>query len=149
MVSEANEPGSEGGKRSDAPQEGGASTPLAVPGSFAAAAMMYPDSLLGAELEREAARQTLEDRRMQGVHLLVGQRPVGGAIGDGVGQALLPRRDWCAAVAVEQAHQLDVRVLQRPDLLEDVTRPKGLVDQHGGVTAGNLGSGLSARRRGT
>ena len=40
MVSEANEPGSESGKRSDAPQEGGASTPLAVPGSFAAAAMI-------------------------------------------------------------------------------------------------------------
>jgi len=47
MVSEANEPGSESGKRSDdrrgvpegTPQEGGASTPLAAPGSFAAAAM--------------------------------------------------------------------------------------------------------------
>jgi len=47
MVSEANEPGSESGKRSDdrravpegTAQEGGASTPLAVPGSFAAAAM--------------------------------------------------------------------------------------------------------------
>src|SRR2546428_7545112 len=46
MVSEANEPGSESGKRSDdrrgvpggTPQEGGASTPLAAPGSFAAAA---------------------------------------------------------------------------------------------------------------
>ena len=48
MVSEANEPGSESGKRSDdrrgvpegPPQEGGASTPLAAPGSFAAAAMI-------------------------------------------------------------------------------------------------------------
>src|SRR5439155_762771 len=48
MVSEANEPGSESGKRSDdrrgvpegTPQEGGASTPLAAPGSFAAAAMV-------------------------------------------------------------------------------------------------------------
>src|SRR5439155_8214724 len=54
MVSEANEPGSESGKRSDdrrgaargtragswTPQEGGASTPLAAPGSFAAAAMI-------------------------------------------------------------------------------------------------------------
>ena len=54
MVSEANEPGSESGKRSDdrrgaargtraggwSPQEGGASTPLAAPGSFAAAAMI-------------------------------------------------------------------------------------------------------------
>src|SRR5438034_3223029 len=47
MVSEANEPGSESGKRSNdrrgvpegTPQEGGASTPLAAPGSFAAAAM--------------------------------------------------------------------------------------------------------------
>src|SRR5216684_8672050 len=47
MVSEANEPGSESGKRSDdrrgvpegTPQEGGASTPLAAPGSFAAADM--------------------------------------------------------------------------------------------------------------
>ncbi len=45
MVSEANEPGSESGKRSDAPQEGGASNHLAArlpprsPGSFAAAAM--------------------------------------------------------------------------------------------------------------
>src|SRR5207248_11170024 len=46
MVSEVNEPGSESGKRSDdrrgvpegTPQEGGASTPLAAPGSFAAAA---------------------------------------------------------------------------------------------------------------
>src|SRR5438128_6202882 len=151
MVSEANEPGSESGKRSDdrravpegTAQEGGASTPLAVPGSFAAAAMVYPDSLLGAELEREAPRQTLEDRRMQGVHRLVGQRPVGGAIGDGVGQALLPRRDRCAAVAVEQAHQLDVRALQRPDLLEDVTGPKGLVDHHGEVT----GDGGESRQR--
>src|SRR3989442_14312764 len=110
MVSEANEPGSESGKRSDAPQEGGASSHLAArppprsPGSFAAAAMVYPDSLLGAELEREAPRQTLEDPRMQRVHLLAGQRPVGAAIGDGVGQALLPRRDRCAAVAVEHAH---------------------------------------------
>ncbi len=48
MVSEANEPGSEIGKRSDdrrgvpegTPQEGGASAPLAAPGSFAAAAMI-------------------------------------------------------------------------------------------------------------
>src|SRR5436309_1954551 len=97
----------------------------------------------GTELEREAPRQTLEDRRMQGVHLLVGQRPVGGAIGDGVGQALLPRRDRCAAIAVEQAHQLDVRILQRPDLLEDVTGPKGLVDHHGEVT----GDGGESRQR--
>src|SRR5260370_42345162 len=50
MVSEANEPGSESGKRSDdrrgvpegTPQEEGASTPLAAPGSFAAAAMIAP-----------------------------------------------------------------------------------------------------------
>src|SRR5881409_2053245 len=103
----------------------------------------YPDSLLGAELEREAPRQTLEDRPMQGVHLLVGQRPVGGAIGDGVGQALLPRRDRRAAIAVEQAHHLDVRVLQRPYLLEDVTGPKGLVDHHGEVT----GDGGESRQR--
>src|SRR5438034_4844179 len=55
MVSEASEPGSESGKRSDdrrgvprgTPQEGGASTPLAAPGSLAAAAMIYPDGLLG------------------------------------------------------------------------------------------------------
>ena len=48
MVSEANEPGSEIGKRSDdrrgvpegTLQEGGANTPLAAPGSFAAAAMI-------------------------------------------------------------------------------------------------------------
>src|SRR5205814_10263936 len=48
VASEANEPGSESGKRSDdrrgvpegTPQEGGASTPLAAPGSFAAAAMV-------------------------------------------------------------------------------------------------------------
>ena len=54
MVSEANEPGRESGKRTDdrrgaargtragswSPQEGGASTPLAAPGSFAAAAMI-------------------------------------------------------------------------------------------------------------
>ncbi len=46
VASEANEPGSESGKRSDAPQEGGASSHLAArlpprsPGSFAAAAMM-------------------------------------------------------------------------------------------------------------
>ena len=45
MVSEANEPGSESGKRSGAPQEGGASNRLAArlpprPGSFAAAAMV-------------------------------------------------------------------------------------------------------------
>src|SRR2546421_1979412 len=60
MVSEANEPGSESGKRSDdrrgvpegTPQEGGASSHLAAqlpprsPGSFAAAAMGHPDSLL-------------------------------------------------------------------------------------------------------
>ena len=45
MVSEANEPGSESGKRSVAPLEGGASNHLAArlppraPGSFAAAAM--------------------------------------------------------------------------------------------------------------
>src|SRR5438876_12151143 len=66
MVSEANEPGSESGKRSDdrrgaargtragswTPQEGGASNhsaarlPPRSPGSFAAAAMVNPDSLL-------------------------------------------------------------------------------------------------------
>src|SRR5207245_9843283 len=66
MVSEANEPGSESGKRSDdrrgaargtragcwSSQEGGAGTHLAArlpprsPGSFAAAAMDYPDGLL-------------------------------------------------------------------------------------------------------
>src|SRR5213593_4262084 len=66
MASEANEPGSESGKRSDdrrgaargtragswSPQEGGASSHLAAPlaprspGSFAAAAMGYPDNLL-------------------------------------------------------------------------------------------------------
>src|SRR5207247_10411797 len=46
MASEANEPGSESGKRSDAPQEGGASSHWAArlsprsPGSFAAAAMI-------------------------------------------------------------------------------------------------------------
>jgi hypothetical protein len=47
MVSEANEPGSESGKRSDdrggvpegTPHEGGASTPLAAPGLFTAASM--------------------------------------------------------------------------------------------------------------
>src|SRR5437763_17103136 len=95
--------------------------------TISAFVMVIAETPSGTELEREAPRQTLEDRRMQGVHLLVGQRPVGGAIGDGVGQALLPRRDRCAAIAVEQAHQLDVRILQRPDLLEDVTGPKGLV----------------------
>jgi len=50
MVSEANEPGSENGKRSDdrrgvpegTPHEGEASTPLAAPGSFAAATMKTP-----------------------------------------------------------------------------------------------------------
>jgi hypothetical protein len=50
MSSEANEPGSESGKRSDdrrgvpegTPQEGGASTPLAAPGSFAEADMITP-----------------------------------------------------------------------------------------------------------
>src|SRR6266446_7728378 len=47
VASEANEPGSESGKRSDAPQEGGASNhsaarlPPRSPGSFAAAAMAY------------------------------------------------------------------------------------------------------------
>src|SRR5213594_1233499 len=54
MVSEVNEPGSESGKRSDdrravpegTAQEGGASTPLAAPGSFAAAGMRYPDRRL-------------------------------------------------------------------------------------------------------
>ena len=46
VASEANEPGSESGKRSNAPQEGGASSYLAArlpprsPGSFAAAAMI-------------------------------------------------------------------------------------------------------------
>ena len=46
MASEANEPGSESGKRSDAPQEGGASNhsaarlPPRSPGSLAAAAMV-------------------------------------------------------------------------------------------------------------
>jgi len=46
MVSEANEPGSESDKRSDAPQEGGASSHLAArlaprgPGPFGAAAMV-------------------------------------------------------------------------------------------------------------
>src|SRR5438093_9515840 len=68
MASEANEPGSEGRKRSDdrrgaargtragrwSPQEGGASNHSAArlsprsPGSFAAAAMIYPDGLLAA-----------------------------------------------------------------------------------------------------
>src|SRR3989449_6945916 len=54
MASEATEPGRESGKRRDdrrgvpegTPQEGGASTPLAAPGSFAAATNGYPDSLL-------------------------------------------------------------------------------------------------------
>src|SRR2546428_1537904 len=54
MASEANEPGSESRKRSDdrravpegTAQEGGASTPLAAPGSFAAAGMRYPDRRL-------------------------------------------------------------------------------------------------------
>ena len=66
MASEGNEPGSESGKRSDdrrgaahgtragswSPQEGGASQHLAArlapraPGSFTAAAMVYPDGLL-------------------------------------------------------------------------------------------------------
>src|SRR5438128_5306868 len=63
MASEANEPGSESGKRSDerrgvpegTPQEGGASTPLAAPGSFAAAAMIYPDGLLVSRPPRRAA----------------------------------------------------------------------------------------------
>ena len=48
MSSEANEPEGESGKRNDdrrgvpegTPQEGGASTPLAAPGSFAAAGMI-------------------------------------------------------------------------------------------------------------
>src|SRR6058998_1663079 len=61
MASEANEPGGESGKRSDdrrgvpegTPQERGASTPLAAPGSFAAAAMTTrTDSLLLVVLER-------------------------------------------------------------------------------------------------
>ncbi len=48
MASETNEPGSESGKRSDAPQEGGARSHLAArlpprsPGSFVAAAMVTP-----------------------------------------------------------------------------------------------------------
>src|SRR3989441_1190817 len=55
MSSEAKEPGSESGKRSDdrrgvpvgTPQEGGASTPLAAPGSFAAAGMITPTASYG------------------------------------------------------------------------------------------------------
>ena len=46
MVSEANEPGSESGKRSDDRRGVPEGTPLAAPGSFAAAAMIYSDSLL-------------------------------------------------------------------------------------------------------
>jgi len=63
MASEANEPGSEGGKRSDdrrgvpvgTPQEGGASTPLAAPGSFAAAGMVTPTASWAAEALRNAS----------------------------------------------------------------------------------------------
>src|SRR5207247_1797349 len=77
MVSEANEPGSESGKRSDdrrgaargrgagcwAPQEGGASSHLAArlsprsPGSFAAAAMVTPTASC-----METRRLTLAER---------------------------------------------------------------------------------------
>src|SRR2546426_11298091 len=56
MASEANEPGSESGKRSDdrrgvpegTPQEGGASTPLAAPRIVRRSRHDYSDSLLGA-----------------------------------------------------------------------------------------------------
>src|SRR5438552_437996 len=72
MVSEANEPGSESGKRSDdrrgvpegTPQEGGASTPLAAPGSFAVAAMITPTASLTrapSEARRRAGRGFLAD----------------------------------------------------------------------------------------
>src|SRR2546427_8911129 len=77
MVSEANEPGSESGKRSDdrrgvpegTPQEGGASTPLAAPGSFAAAAMDYPDGLLtrGFVAHREQASREYEQAETEEV----------------------------------------------------------------------------------
>src|SRR5438034_9843828 len=63
------------GGRSEQPS--GSAAAAALPRIVRRSRHGYPDSLLGAELEREAPRQTLEDRPMQGVHLLVGQRPVG------------------------------------------------------------------------
>src|SRR3989304_4831246 len=69
----------------------------------------------GPELEAELVAQTRTHRRVQRVDLVVGERPVGRAVGDGVRQALLPARDRRAAVAVEQPHGLDLRVSQRPD----------------------------------
>src|SRR5262245_9157506 len=85
------------------------------------------------ELEREAALQVLERRAVQRVHLVVGEAPVGGAIGDGVGEALSAARDGRTAIAVEEPHRFDLRIAQRPDLLDDVPGVKRLVDDHGEV----------------
>jgi len=46
--------------------------------TISAFVMVMAQGLLGRETPSGSARQTLEDRRMQGVHLLVGQRPVAG-----------------------------------------------------------------------
>src|SRR2546426_11938925 len=96
--------------------------------TMSAFVMVITPAPSGAELEREAPRQTLEDRRMQAVHLLVGQRPVGRTIGDGVGQALLPRSDRCAAIAVDQPHQPEGRVRHPPTPLKDAPGRKAPPD---------------------
>src|SRR6059036_974095 len=86
MASEANAPGSESGKRSDdrrgvpegTPQAGEASTPLAAPGSFAAAAMRYPDSLLAMRLEVGLPGRIEYVRALAWQEALVAQRLSGG-----------------------------------------------------------------------
>src|SRR5437870_3492351 len=61
------------------------------------------------ELEPEPPGEALEHRGVQRVHLVVRERPLEGAVHDGVGQALLPRRDRRAAVAVEPAAREQAR----------------------------------------
>src|SRR3989442_14958317 len=86
MVSEAKEPGGERGKRSDdrrgvpegTRQEGEASTPLAAPGSFAAAAMRYPDSLLAMRLEVGLPGRIEYGRALAWQEALVARRLSGG-----------------------------------------------------------------------
>src|SRR5437016_11406820 len=87
----------------------------------------------GPRCEGEATRQAVEHRGVEGVDLLVGQGPVGGAIRDRVGEALLVRRDRRTAVAVEEANGLDLRIVQGPDLLDDLAGAEPLVDDHGDV----------------
>src|SRR5262245_13069407 len=86
------------------------------------------------KLESKLAREVPTHLVLERVHFLVRERAIEGPVGDRVREALAPRLDRRAAIAIEQTYGFDQRLVERAHRVPDRVGCKVVVDHHGDVT---------------